>query len=107
MGMNLSKRFDKALGELDERPAGDWRDGASLGSDFLADPEDLVRLANTRMPFGKYSGRLLIDLPEAYVLWFAKKGFPRGALGASLGALYEIKVNGMEALLRPLVDPSP
>ncbi|MGD9939622.1 MAG: DUF3820 family protein [Clostridia bacterium] len=67
----------------------------------------MVRLANTRMPFGKYAGRLLMDLPEAYVVWFAKQGYPRGELGASLAAMYEIKANGMEALLRPLVDLSP
>lgn len=106
--MNLSKRIDEALGDLEERPPGNWRDGAAgLDENFMADPEALVRLANTRMPFGKYSGRLLVDLPEAYVLWFAKKGYPKGELGTSLAAMYEIKANGMEALLRPLVNPFP
>ncbi len=108
MAMNLSKRIDQALGDLEEKPPGNWRDGAAgLDPDFLSDPEALERLANTRMPFGKYSGRLLIDLPEAYVVWFAKKGYPKGELGANLAAMYEIKANGMEALLRPLVDLSP
>ncbi len=67
------------------------------------DPDFLVRLANARMPFGKYSGRLLIDLPEAYVVWFSHKGYPKGELGEQLAALYAVKENGLEPLLRPLV----
>lgn len=55
------------------------------------------------MPFGKYAGRLLIDLPEAYVVWFAHKGWPEGELGELLASLYSIKENGLEGLLRPLV----
>lgn len=55
-----------------------------------------------RMPFGKYKGRLLIDLPEPYVVWFSQKGFPRGHLGDLLCMLYEIKVNGLEYLFKPL-----
>ncbi|MBL8966000.1 MAG: DUF3820 family protein [Spirochaetaceae bacterium] len=55
------------------------------------------------MPFGKYSGRLLIDLPEAYVVWFANKGWPEGEIGRLLAELYEIKANGLDPLLRPLV----
>ena len=67
------------------------------------DPEYLVRLANARMPFGKYTGRLLIDLPEAYVVWFSRKGYPQGELGELLASLYAVKENGLEPLLRPLV----
>ena len=63
----------------------------------------LVRLANARMPFGKYAGSLLIDLPEAYVVWFARKGYPEGEIGEQLASLYAIKENGLEELLRPLV----
>ncbi|GAB1483043.1 DUF3820 family protein [Treponema sp.] len=63
----------------------------------------LLKLANTRMPFGKYSGRLLIDLPEAYVVWFARKGWPEGEIGKLLESLYVIKENGLEGLIRPLV----
>lgn len=63
----------------------------------------LVRLANARMPFGKYAGRLLIDLPEAYVVWFSHKGYPKGEVGEMLASLYAIKENGLEPLLRPLV----
>ncbi len=54
------------------------------------------------MPFGKYKGRILVDLPEPYVLWFANKGFPEGELGILLQILYEVKLNGLEDVLRPL-----
>ncbi len=64
----------------------------------------LIKLANYRMPFGKYSGRLLIDLPEAYVVWFSQKGYPAGEVGDMLRNLYVIKENGLEGLLRPLVE---
>lgn len=65
-------------------------------------PELLLKLANYRMPFGKYANRLLIDLPEPYVVWFANKGFPKGELGQMLSIVYEIKVNGLEHLFVPL-----
>lgn len=60
--------------------------------------EHLLELAAMRMPFGKYKGRLLIDLPEPYVVWFAGQGFPSGKLGDMLRTVYEIKVNGLEYL---------
>jgi uncharacterized protein (DUF3820 family) len=66
------------------------------------DPNELLVLAAMRMPFGKYQGRLLIDLPEPYVIWFANKGFPEGELGRMLRTVYEIKVNGLEYLFTPL-----
>jgi len=62
----------------------------------------LVKVARMRMPFGKYQGRLLIDLPEAYIIWFEQKGFPKGELGRMLQLVREIKLNGLEYLLRPL-----
>ncbi|BCA79897.1 hypothetical protein AOP6_1684 [Desulfuromonas sp. AOP6] len=55
-----------------------------------------------RMPFGKYAGWRLIDLPEPYVVWMAGQGFPAGLLGRRLRAVYEIKVNGLESLFDPL-----
>ena len=64
--------------------------------------EKLLELVQMRMPFGKYSGRLLIDLPEPYVLWFSQKGFPKGKLGEMLQTVYEVKVNGLEYLFDPL-----
>lgn len=68
----------------------------------LSDPNALLELARTRMPFGKYRGRLLIDLPERYVVWFSQKGFPKGKLGEMLAAVYEIKLNGLEYIFDPL-----
>jgi uncharacterized protein len=70
------------------------------------DRELLVELANTRMPFGKYKGRLLLDLPEPYLAWFARGGFPAGKLGMLLESALAIKMNGLERLVRPLVRRS-
>jgi uncharacterized protein (DUF3820 family) len=66
------------------------------------DPNDLLELARMRMPFGKYAGRLLIDLPEPYVVWMAGNGFPTGKLGEMLRTVHEIKVNGLEFLFDPM-----
>ena len=67
-----------------------------------SDPELFLKLAKMRMPFGKYKGRLLIDLPEPYVVWFSRKGFPEGRIGEMLRIVYEIKTNGLEYLFKPL-----
>lgn len=64
--------------------------------------DDITDLATKTMPFGKYRGYLLIDLPETYVVWFQTQGFPEGRLGQLLGLLYEIKLNGLEHLVQPL-----
>lgn len=64
--------------------------------------EILVELANMQMPYGKYQGVRLCDLPEPYVVWYHSKGFPKGHLGELFATLYEIKVNGLEFLLEPL-----
>jgi len=64
--------------------------------------KQLIALVNTRMPFGKHKGQLLIDLPEPYVVWFSQKGFPKGKLGDLLETVYVIKVNGLEDMLKPL-----
>lgn len=64
--------------------------------------EDLIEIANQRMPFGRYSGRRLIDLPEPYLLWFTNKGFPKGKLGDLLQLCLEIKIHGLEAIIEPL-----
>ncbi|MGD8569076.1 MAG: DUF3820 family protein [Gammaproteobacteria bacterium] len=71
----------------------------------VGDPGELVKLAQYRMPYGKYRGRLLIDLPEPYVTWFARQGFPKGELGTMMRMVYEIKVNGLEYLFKPLRKP--
>jgi uncharacterized protein (DUF3820 family) len=70
-------------------------------TELAGNPNELLELAAMRMPFGKYRGRLLIDLPEPYVVWFANKGFPEGKLGMMLQTVYEIKVNGLEYLFAP------
>ena len=71
---------------------------------LLSDPAELLKLAQYRMPFGKYNNRLLIDLPEPYVVWFANKGFPNGELGKMMRIVHEIKINGLEYLFEPLRD---
>ena len=71
-------------------------------SELTPDPEELLKLARYKMPFGKFKGSLLIDLPEPYIVWFAGKGFPKGELGKLLGIVYTIKVNGLESLFDPL-----
>lgn len=68
----------------------------------MFEKKDLLALANEYMPFGKYQGRLLIDIPEEYLLWFAKKGWPEGRLGMLLGLALEIKINGLENIIEPL-----
>ncbi len=68
------------------------------------DKNILLKLAKARMPFGKYAGCLLLDLPEPYVIWFSQKGFPRDELGELLRTVYEIKINGLEYLFKPLKD---
>ena len=62
----------------------------------------LQELTKMSMPFGKYRGDKLCDLPEHYLAWFYKNGFPKGRLGILLETLYEIKLNGWEYLLKPL-----
>lgn len=59
-------------------------------------------LANTKMPYGKFKGRYLIDLPEHYIVWYNNKGFPNGKLGDQLRLVYELQLNGLEDLVRKL-----
>ena len=68
------------------------------------DQDDLLKLAQWQMPFGKYAGRYLIDLPEAYLLWFNNKGFPQGQLGKLMRLCLELKVEGLDSLIKPLVN---
>jgi len=73
-----------------------------MDDEVLLEKEDLVRLAKMVMPFGKYKGTLLIDLPEPYLLWFVDKGFPEGRLGMLMKLSLEIKINGLTHLIEPL-----
>ena len=68
----------------------------------LADSSVLLKLVNTRMPFGRYQGKLLSELPEGYLLWFEKQGFPKGEIGQLLTLMLEIDRNGLNHLLKPL-----
>jgi uncharacterized protein (DUF3820 family) len=65
---------------------------------------ELVKLTTTAMPFGKYKGTMLIDLPETYIVWFYGQGLPEGNLGVLLGLLYEIKLNGLEDLVHTTIS---
>lgn len=60
----------------------------------------LIKLAKTKMPYGKYKGKFMIDLPEHYVVWYKTKGFPKGQIGDMLATVYELKLNGLEELVR-------
>lgn len=68
----------------------------------MLNPEILLELVKFKMPFGKYQGVILCNLPVSYLEWFHRKGFPEGKLGMMLNTLYEIKLNGLEQLLEPL-----
>lgn len=62
----------------------------------------LIDLAKMRMPFGKFKGTFLIELPEHYVVWYHNKGFPKGKLGEQMQLVYELKINGLEDIVRKI-----
>ena len=64
--------------------------------------EILIKLANYRMPFGRFANRLLVEIPEEYYIWFSRKGFPEGELGKLMSMMLDIKTNGLEHLLLPI-----
>mgnify|MGYP001421613349 FL=1 len=64
--------------------------------------EFLEKLLKTKMPYGKYKGLYLVDLPEPYIVWYHSKGFPSGQLGKMLSTVYEIKLNGLEDMINEL-----
>jgi uncharacterized protein (DUF3820 family) len=70
-------------------------------------PEDLELLVTRTMPYGKYKGRLIADLPGHYLNWFAREGFPRGEIGRLLALMQELDHNGLGALLNPLRKSTP
>ena len=69
---------------------------------LVPDAEFLKKLLKTKMPYGKYKGLYLVDLPEPYVIWYHSKGFPSGQLGKMLSTVYEIKLNGLEDMINEL-----
>jgi uncharacterized protein (DUF3820 family) len=69
----------------------------------LENQQALIEAINQTMPFGKYAGRKLLQLPEPYLVWFHSKGFPEGKLGEQLALMYEVKLNGLEGMLKPLL----
>ena len=66
------------------------------------DHKALIELAHAKMYFGKYKDFYLSDIPESYMVWYKQKGFPEGKLGAQMQQVYELKVNGMEGILRKI-----
>ncbi len=73
----------------------------------IPDPDELSALIQARMPFGKYKGCPILDLPEAYLVWFQHQGFPKGKLGDQMRAALEIKANGLLGVLAPLRGKAP
>ena len=63
------------------------------------DQKQLIQLAHSKMPFGKYEGRYLIELPEYYLVWYQQKGFPKGTLGNQMRLVFELRLNGLEELI--------
>lgn len=73
----------------------------------MTQQEELIKLAHTIMPFGKFKGRYLINLPEHYIVWYKSKGFPAGTLGKQLELVYELKLNGLEELIHNIQKKYP
>ncbi len=67
---------------------------------ILSNRKALIELLFAKMPYGKYKGRFLLDIPEHYLVWYHQKGFPKGKLGEQLSIMYEVKLNGLEGMLK-------
>ena len=75
-----------------------------MSENLLGDPQQLEELLRYRMPFGKYEGRRLLDLPQAYLVWFQNQGWPPGKLGELMQLALEVDHNGLKELLLPLQE---
>ncbi len=75
----------------------------SANLDTISNSQEILEAVNQIMPFGKYQGRKLLQLPEPYLVWFHQKGFPDNKLGHQLALIYEIKLNGLETIFKPLL----
>lgn len=71
-------------------------------NNLVPDKQFLIDTANMKMPFGKYKGAYLIDIPEYYIVWYRNKGFPKGKLGQMMALVYELKLNGLDDILRKI-----
>ena len=71
------------------------------------DKKALIELAHYKMPFGKYKGYYLIDIPEYYFTWFKQKGFPEGKLGVMMTQMHDIKINGLDEIIRKIKQDFP
>lgn len=71
------------------------------------DKKALIELAHYKMPFGKYKGAYLIDIPEYYFTWFKQKGFPQGKLGVMMTQMHDIKINGLDEIIRKIKQDFP
>jgi len=69
----------------------------------MYDSDFLIELVQAKMPFGRYEGWYITDIPVFYLEWFHRKGFPPGTLGQYLSTMYEVKTNGLEAILKPII----
>ncbi|CAM1372949.1 conserved hypothetical protein [Tenacibaculum litopenaei] len=69
---------------------------------MIPDKQFLVDTAKMKMPFGKYKGYYLVDIPEYYLVWYKNQGFPKGKLGTMMALVYEMQLNGLEDILRKL-----
>lgn len=78
-----------------------------ISNHFGFDADDLVRLATWTMPFGKYMGLRIIELPEEYLLWFTKREFPSGKLGELMKLSLALKIEGLDSLIKPLMSAIP
>lgn len=67
------------------------------------DPQFMIELVNARMPFGKYEGQYITNLPVHYLEWFEREGFPAGKLGQQIATMFEIKTNGLDTVLTPII----
>ena len=77
--------------------------GEGFARDGFPDQTFLLEMVSLRMPFGRFEGRFLDELPVSYLEWFAQRGFPQGKLGEFLATMYEIRINGLDFLIKPLV----
>ncbi|MCC5940522.1 MAG: DUF3820 family protein [Balneolaceae bacterium] len=69
----------------------------------MYDPTFLIRLVNARMPYGRFKGRFITELPVFYLEWIHRKGYPSGSLGQYLATMHEVKINGLEHILKPII----